>query len=84
MYLRSALIDGMAKGMIEGLSHSREQYAEAVSTLKTMYDRPKAPALNTCSPDHGGCRLEGRNWEGVEKTTQHGIAASLSPLFDRL
>ena len=41
MYLRSALKDGTAKGMIEGLSHSGEQYAEAVSTLKTSYDRPR-------------------------------------------
>ena len=41
VYLRSALKDGTAKGMIEGLFHSGEEYAEAVSTLKTRYDRPR-------------------------------------------
>ncbi len=33
--------DGSAKGVIEGLSHSGEQYAEAVECLQVRYDRPR-------------------------------------------
>ncbi len=40
-YLRNALKDGSAKGIIEGLSTSGEFYPEAITTLKNRYDRPR-------------------------------------------
>ncbi len=40
-YLRNALKDGSAKGIMEGLSASGEFYAEAIDTLKARYDRPR-------------------------------------------
>ena len=41
VYLRHALKSGSAKSIIEGLSRSGEQYAEAVECLKARYDRPR-------------------------------------------
>ena len=41
MYLRHALKSGSSKSIIEGLSRSGEQYAEAVECLKARYDRPR-------------------------------------------
>ena len=41
VYLRSSLKSGTAKGVIEGLSRSGDFYAEAVSSLKARYDRPR-------------------------------------------
>ena len=40
-YLRNSIKDGSAKGIIEGLSTSGEQYTEAIDTLKARYDRPR-------------------------------------------
>ena len=40
-YLRNALKDGSAKGIIEGLFASGEFYTEAIDTLKARYDRPR-------------------------------------------
>lgn len=40
-YLRHALKGGGAKGVIEGLSRSRDHYNEAVTCLKSRYDRPR-------------------------------------------
>ncbi len=40
-YLRNALKDGSAKGIIEGLSTSGEFYPEAITALKNRYDRPR-------------------------------------------
>ena len=41
VYLKSALKDGTAKGVIEGLSQSGEHYKEAIKSLKARYDRPR-------------------------------------------
>ena len=41
MYLRHSLKDGAAKKVIEGLSQSGDQYAEAIMCLKCRYDRPR-------------------------------------------
>ena len=41
VYLQHALKDGSAKNAIEGLSHSGDNYSEAVKCLKTRYDRPR-------------------------------------------
>ena len=40
-YLRNALKDGSAKGIIEGLSTSGEFYPEAIKILKDQYNRPR-------------------------------------------
>ena len=40
-YLRHSLKDGTAKSTVEGLSHSGDQYSEAVECLKARYARPK-------------------------------------------
>jgi hypothetical protein len=40
-YLRNALKNGTAKGIIEGLSTSGDFYPEAIKTLKDRYDRPR-------------------------------------------
>ena len=40
VYLRHSLKDGAAK-VIEGLSRSGDQYAEAITCLKSCYDRPR-------------------------------------------
>ena len=41
VYLRHSLKDGSAKNVIEGLSHSGDQYEEAIDTIKARYDRPQ-------------------------------------------
>ena len=41
VYLRHSLKDGTAKNVIEGLSHSGDQYKEAIDSLKARYDRPR-------------------------------------------
>ena len=41
VYLRQSLKDGSARNVIEGLSHSGEQYNEAVQCLKERYNRPR-------------------------------------------
>ena len=41
VYLRHSLKDGSAKSIIEGLSRSGEQYAEAIKSLKSRYSRPR-------------------------------------------
>ena len=41
VYLRHSLKDGAAKKVIEGLSRSGDQYAEAIMCLKSRYDRPR-------------------------------------------
>ena len=41
VYLQHALKDGSAKNAIEGLSHSGENYEDAVKCLKSRYDRPR-------------------------------------------
>ncbi len=41
MYLRHSVKDGSAKGVIEGLSRSGEQYNEAIESLQTRYNRPR-------------------------------------------
>ena len=38
VYLRHSLRDGSAKTLIEGLSHSGEQYKEAIASLKARFD----------------------------------------------
>ncbi len=40
MYLRHSLKDRTAKSVIEGLSHSGDQYREAIDSLKARCDRP--------------------------------------------
>lgn len=40
VYLQQSLKGGSAKGTIEGLSRSSENYAEAVKCLQARYDRP--------------------------------------------
>lgn len=41
VYLQQAVRSGSAKTAIEGLSHSGDQYEEAVSCLKGRYNRPR-------------------------------------------
>ena len=41
VYLRHALKDGSAKSVVEGLSRSGDHYDEAITCLKTRYDRPR-------------------------------------------
>ena len=41
VYLQQAIRNGSAKTAIEGLSHSGDQYDEAVSCLKGRYNRPR-------------------------------------------
>jgi len=41
VYLRHSLKDGSAKTVIEGLSHSGDQYNEAIDSLKDRYDHPR-------------------------------------------
>ncbi len=41
VYLRHSLKDCTAKSVIEGLSHSGDQYAEAIASLKSRYNRPR-------------------------------------------
>ena len=41
VYLRHSLKDGTAKKVIEGLSQSGDQYDEAITCLKSRYDRPR-------------------------------------------
>ena len=41
VYLRQSLKDGSARSVIEGLSHSGEQYHEAVKCLQERYGRPR-------------------------------------------
>ena len=40
MYLQQAIKNGLAKGAIKGLSHSGDQYHEAIDCLKSRYNRP--------------------------------------------
>ena len=40
-YLRQSLADGTAKGIIAGLSHTGNQYDEAVECLTEKYDQPR-------------------------------------------
>ncbi len=41
VYLQHAIKDGSARNAIEGLSHSGENYSEAVECLKARFDRPR-------------------------------------------
>ncbi len=41
VYLRLSIKDGSAKSIIEGLSHTGDQYKEAVGSLKSRYNRPR-------------------------------------------
>ena len=41
VYLRHSLKDGAARNIIEGLSHSGDQYKEAIDSVKARYDRPR-------------------------------------------
>jgi hypothetical protein len=41
VYLQQALKGGSAKGTIEGLSRSADNYKEAIACLKARYDRPR-------------------------------------------
>ena len=41
VYLQQAIKDGSARNAIEGLSHSGDNYEEAVECLKSRYDRPR-------------------------------------------
>ena len=41
VYLQRAIKDGSARSAIEGLSHSGDNYEEAVECLKSRYDRPR-------------------------------------------
>ncbi len=41
VYLRHSLKDGSARNIIEGLSHSGDQYKEAIDFVKARYDRPR-------------------------------------------
>lgn len=41
VYLQQAIRSGSARTVIEGLSHSGDQYGEAISCLKQRYDRPR-------------------------------------------
>ena len=41
IYLQQSLKDGSTKRSVEGLSQSGDCYAEAISCLKSQYDRPQ-------------------------------------------
>jgi len=41
VYLQHAIKDGSAKNVIEGLSHSGDNYEEAIECLKSRYNRPR-------------------------------------------
>ena len=41
VYLKHALKDGAARQVVEGLSRSGDQYAEAIACLQGRYDRPR-------------------------------------------
>ena len=41
MYLQNAIKDKTAKGLIAGLTKSRDYYDEAVKCLQERYDRPR-------------------------------------------
>ena len=41
VYLQNAIKDGSARNTIEALSHSGDNYEEAVECLKSRYDRPR-------------------------------------------
>ena len=41
VYLQQAIKDGSARNAIKGLSHSGDNYEEAVECLKSRYDRPR-------------------------------------------
>ena len=41
VYLQQAIKDGTAKNAIEGLSHSGDNYEEAVECLRSRYNRPR-------------------------------------------
>ena len=41
VYLQHAIKDGSARNAIEGLSHSGDNYEEAVECLKSRFDRPR-------------------------------------------
>ena len=41
VYLRLAIKAGSAKSIVEGLSHTGDQYKEAVASLKSRYNRPR-------------------------------------------
>ena len=41
VYLQSAIKDGAARNAIEGLSHSGDNYKEAIECLKSRYDKPR-------------------------------------------
>ena len=41
VYLQHAIKDGSAKNAIEGLSHSGDNYEEAIECLKSRYNRPR-------------------------------------------
>ena len=41
VYLQQSLKGGSAKGTIEGLSRSGDNYVEAVECLRSRYDRPR-------------------------------------------
>ena len=41
IYLQHAIKDGSARNTIEGLSHSSDNYDEAVECLKSRFDRPR-------------------------------------------
>lgn len=41
VYLQHAIKDGSAKNAIEGLSHSGDNYEEAVECLQSRYNRPR-------------------------------------------
>ena len=40
VYLQQVIKDGSAKNAIEGLSHSGDNYNEAIESLRSWYDRP--------------------------------------------
>lgn len=40
VYLKQSLKGGSARNIIEGLSHSGDNYEEAIQSLRTRYDRP--------------------------------------------
>ena len=41
VYLQQAIRSGSSRTVIEGLSHSGDQYGEAISCLKQRYDQPR-------------------------------------------
>ena len=42
LYLKQAVRDGPAAEVIECLSHTEDNYVEAIECLKNRYDRPRA------------------------------------------